>query len=119
MAFPQFTPADLVPLPDAFDLPFDLLWIDGEDLGSRPLMDRKRLVREILPEPPWAMLDANYVEPKGVDSLRLAGERDLEGMVAKLNSGAHGEVWFKIRNPEDSQYGGRRELFEKKRAAGA
>jgi len=37
--------------------------------------------------------------------------------VAKLKYGAYGEGWFKIRNPQYSQYEGRRELFEKKRVA--
>jgi hypothetical protein len=35
-------------------------------------------------------------------------ELDLESIIAKLNKGAYGEGWFKFRNPQDSQYEGRR-----------
>lgn len=52
-----------------------------------------------------------------VELFRLACERDLEGIVANLKRGAYGEGWFKIRNTSYLQYEGRRELFEKKRAA--
>jgi ATP-dependent DNA ligase len=30
---------------------FDLLWLDGSDLGDRPLFERKRLIRKLLPRP--------------------------------------------------------------------
>jgi hypothetical protein len=49
----------------------------------------------------------------------LACEQDLEGIVAKAKQRAYGGKWFKIRNPRYSQYEGRRELFERKQAAGA
>jgi bifunctional non-homologous end joining protein LigD len=88
--------------------------MDGEDLRSRPLIERKRLLREIVPEQPSAMLYADYIERTGVEFFRLACERDLEGIVAKLKHGVYGERWYKIRNPHYSQYEGRRELFEKR-----
>jgi ATP-dependent DNA ligase len=73
-------------------------------------------LRSIVPEQPSAMLYARHFERTGIDFYRLACEQDLEGIVAKLKHGAYGEGWFKIRNPRYSQYEGRRELFEKKRA---
>lgn len=96
---------------------FDLIWFDGEDLRSRPLIERKRLLRSIVPEQPSAMLYADHIERHGVEFFHLACERDLEGIVAKLRLGAYGEGWFKIRNPRYSQYEGRRELFEKRAGA--
>jgi bifunctional non-homologous end joining protein LigD len=92
---------------------FDLLWLDGEDLRSRPLIERKRLLREIVPEQPSVMLYANDIEAHGREFFRLACDQDLEGIVAKLKQGAYGEGWFKIRNPWYSQYEGRRELFDR------
>jgi hypothetical protein len=94
--------------------PRDVLWMDGEDLRSRPLIERKRLLRTIVPEQPSAMLYADHIERTGIEFFRLACERDLEGIVAKFGDGAYGERWFKIRNPHYSQYEGRRELFEKR-----
>ena len=63
------------------------------------------------------MLYARHIERTGIEFYRLACEQDLEGIVAKLKRGTYGEGWFKI--PKYSQYEGRRELFEKKRAMAA
>jgi bifunctional non-homologous end joining protein LigD len=98
---------------------FDLLGLDGQDLRARPLIERKRLLREIVPQQSSALLYASHIDGQGCEFYRLTCEQDLEGIVAKRKHGAYGEGWFKIRNPSYSQYEGRRQLFEKKRAAGA
>ena len=95
---------------------FDLLWLDGEDLRSRPLIERKRLLRSIIPDQPSVLLYADHIERNGIEFFRLTCEQDLEGIVAKLKHGQYGEKWFKIRNPGYSQREGRRELFERKRS---
>src|SRR5271166_2019695 len=91
---------------------FDILWLNGRDLRSRPLLERKRILRSIVPQQPSALLYADHVEQRGIDFFRLVCARDLEGIVAKRKAGAYGDSWFKIRNPVYSQYQGRRELFE-------
>ena len=96
---------------------FDVLWLDGKDLRPLPLIERKRLLRSIVPEQPSVMLYAEHIERDGIEFFRLACEQDLEGIVAKLRHGAYGENWFKIRNPNYSQYEGRRELFESRAGA--
>jgi bifunctional non-homologous end joining protein LigD len=96
---------------------FDLLWLNGEDLRSRPLIERKRRLRSIVPEQPSVILSAEHIERDGIEFFRLACEQDLEGVVAKLKQGAYGEKWFKILNPGYSHYEGRRELFESRRRA--
>jgi len=53
-----------------------------------------------------------------VEFFRLPCQHDLEGVVAKLTHGSYGERWYKIRNPAYSEYEGRHELFEKRRAVG-
>ena|ERR1700737_847594 len=98
---------------------FDLLWLGGEDRRSRPLIERKRLLRPILPEQPSVMLCAEHIERTGMEFFRVGCEQDLEGIVAKAKHGAYGEKWFKIRNPRYSQYEGRRGLFESRRHIGA
>jgi bifunctional non-homologous end joining protein LigD len=94
---------------------FDLLWLDGQDLRTHPLIERKRLLRSIIPEQPSALLFASHIERNGVEFFRSTCEQDLEGIVAKLKYGRYGEGWFKIRNPKYSQREGRRELFERHR----
>ena len=93
-----------------------VLELDGEDLRERPLIERKRLLRRVVPQQPSVILYANHIERDGVEFFRLACERDLEGIVGKLKHGRYGEGWFKIRNANYSQRDGRRELFEKKRS---
>ena len=62
---------------------FDLLWLEGKDLRERPLIERKRMLREIVPQESSCVLYANHIEQNGVEFFRLACERDLEGVVAK------------------------------------
>jgi bifunctional non-homologous end joining protein LigD len=87
---------------------FDVLWLDGKDLRLRPLLERKRILRSIVPETSSSLLYADHVERCGIDFFRLACERDLEGIIAKRKAGPYGDSWFKIRNPVYSQYEGRR-----------
>lgn len=98
---------------------FDLLWLDGEDLRERPLTERKRMLRSIIPEQPSVLLYADHIERDDVEFFRLACERDLEGIVAKLKEGRYGAGWYKVRNPHYFQREGRRELFDRKRGVGA
>ena len=55
---------------------FDVRWLDGEDLRSRPLLER-------MPEQPSVMLYAEHIEGYDVEFFRFACEQDLEGIVAK------------------------------------
>jgi bifunctional non-homologous end joining protein LigD len=103
---------------------FDILWLDGKGLRGRgcPLVERKRILRRVVPTQPAPVLYADHVEGKRTELFRAACEIDLEGIVAKLRNGLYtpGETtWVKIKNPNYSQAEGRHELFERKRAAGA
>jgi bifunctional non-homologous end joining protein LigD len=95
---------------------FDLLALNGVDLRVRSLIERKRMLRSMVPKESSALLYASHIEQNGRDFFRLACDCDLEGIVAKWKHGAYGEGWYKIRNPRYSQYEGRRELFEKRAA---
>ena len=61
---------------------FDLLWLDGKDLRDRPLLERKKLLRKLLPRPSRAVLYVEHVA-SGTDLFRLICDRDMEGIVAK------------------------------------
>jgi len=93
---------------------FDVLWCDGEDLRERPLVERKRVLRSVIPAPSTCLLYADHIERTGVEFFRRVCEQDLEGVVAKLRHGVYGERWYKIRNPQYTQYEGRRELFDRR-----
>ena len=92
---------------------FDCLMHDGRDLRALPLLERKKTLERMVKDHPRILL-AHHFERNGCDLFRLVCERDLEGVVAKRRDGAYGVDWFKIRNPNYSQYEGRRELFEKR-----
>jgi bifunctional non-homologous end joining protein LigD len=61
---------------------FDLLWLDGNDLRARPLLERKTLLRKLLPRPSRSVLYVNHFA-SGTDLFRVICERDMEGALAK------------------------------------
>jgi bifunctional non-homologous end joining protein LigD len=61
---------------------FDLLWQDGRDLRERPLFERKKLLRKLLPRHPKSVLYVEHVAT-GTDLFRVICEQDMEGIVAK------------------------------------
>jgi hypothetical protein len=66
---------------------FDLLSLGGEDLRSRPLVERKRLLRSIEPDQPSVMLYAEHIERTAL-SLRREVVQDPESQI------------FAVRGPE-------------------
>jgi bifunctional non-homologous end joining protein LigD len=69
---------------------FDLLWLDGKDLRNRPLLERKKLLRKLLPRRAQSVLYVEHVE-SGSDLFRVICERDMEGVVAKQASARYTE----------------------------
>ena len=97
---------------------FDVLSVEGEDVTRRPLLERKRRLRRLLPTIDSRLLYLEHLEQRGCDLFRAACERDLEGIVAKWAHGTYGTdgratSWLKIKNPQYSQMRDRHELFER------
>lgn len=94
---------------------FDLLYLDGFDIRSLPLSDRRSLLEKLITE---KVLDdvivSKMVEEKGKDFFENFIERnDLEGMVAKnlhsvYKAGKRSEDWLKIKRniTQDAVIGG-------------
>jgi len=100
-----------------------VLAIDGEDLTGRPLTERKRRLRAIMPIVECRLLYLDSIAERGTDLYRAACQRDLEGIVAKWSRGTYqtdgrGTSWQKIKNPDYSQMAGRHELFDARRDRG-
>ena len=72
---------------------FDILWCDGYDVRTMPLIRRKALLQAVLPKSSVLQF-SDHVEAKGLNLFREMQRRGLEGMVAK---NAHSEYREKIR----------------------
>ena len=97
---------------------FDLLWLDGSDLRDRPLLERKSLLRKLVPRRPKSVLYVEHVAT-GTDLFRVICERDMEGIVAKQASARYtpeATTRVKIKNRQYSQAIGRHDFFGRRRA---
>ncbi len=101
---------------------FDLVWLDGRDLRDVPLLERKRVLRSIIPQRSPHLLYVDHLKSEGERLFELACAGDLEGIVAKHKHSRYrldGDGWIKIKNQRYSQIAGRSEFFDqdKERAA--
>ena len=94
---------------------FDLLWLDGQDLRSLPLIERKQRLHELIKRSRFEqIIYAQHIETQGVTFFDEICRRDLEGIVAKRRRSIYknnGTGWLKIKNPKYSQAVGRHDLF--------
>jgi len=98
---------------------FDLLTVNGRDVRKLSLVDRKKILREIVPTESRCVLFAKHVPRRGRGLFAAVCEQDLEGIVAKLKNapykpGALPLSWIKVKNPDYSRTSDRHELFERR-----
>lgn len=80
---------------------FDILELDGKNLMSTPLIERKKVLEKTLPR--VAHLEyGDFVEGRGIDFFEAAKKRGLEGIMAKeakseYRQGERGDKWLKIK----------------------
>jgi ATP-dependent DNA ligase len=94
-----------------------LLSLNGRDLRHLPLIERKRVLRSLVPKGCLDILYVDYLESDGERLFELTCQRDLEGVVAKHRQGRYTEqngnpAWIKIKNRNYSQIIDRHELFD-------
>jgi bifunctional non-homologous end joining protein LigD len=79
---------------------FDLIYVDGYDLHKVTLEDRKRLLQEIV-IPGDSLRFSDHQAGQGTALFHVAGERGLEGIVAKRRDSFYEErrsrEWLKIK----------------------
>ncbi|MCE5318567.1 MAG: non-homologous end-joining DNA ligase, partial [Parachlamydia sp.] len=81
---------------------FDLLYLDGQDLRDRPLIDRKKMLQQILPEGSRGVVRCSkHVLTKGKSFFADAAKKKLEGMIAKEIQSSYvshrSRAWLKIK----------------------
>lgn len=80
---------------------FDLLFLDGEDVRRLPLLDRKRLLKLLLPRSKFLRY-SDHVKEKGIAAFAKARREGLEGVMGKraaglYYSGKRSREWLKIK----------------------
>ena len=98
---------------------FDLLALNGRDLRRLPLLDRKRLLRRVIPKRRDTVLYSDHVRGRGRDLFAAIAANDLEGIVAKLAAAPYALIdgwspFIKIKHPDYTQARDRHELFDRR-----
>ena len=80
---------------------FDLLWYNGRDIRTMPLLQRRALLKKMLPNNPTLRF-SDAISGKGHTLFKEMQHRGLEGMVAKnanstYKEGVRGTDWLKIK----------------------
>jgi bifunctional non-homologous end joining protein LigD len=87
--------------PAAFLYAFDLLHLNGEDLRSLPLDERRLLLEDLLIYGPETLRFSEHVLEDGPSVAAAACQLGLEGIVAKLRDAPYrsgrSETWLKIK----------------------
>ena len=87
---------------------FDLLELNGKDTTSLPLIDRKELLKQIIPPDDPVIKYSDHIIENGKSFLQVSKERDLEGIMAKkIDSkyypGKRTTDWLKIKNHKTTE----------------
>lgn len=87
---------------DLVYLAFDLLYLNGYDLTATPLIERKRLLRAIIPETDDSIIRySDHIEGRGKQVAQRACELDLEGVICKRADAKYEQrrspTWLKVK----------------------
>ncbi|HZH04885.1 MAG TPA: non-homologous end-joining DNA ligase, partial [Myxococcaceae bacterium] len=80
---------------------FDLLWLEGEDLRTRPLEERRELLESLLAHAPASIQLSERVEGEPDEALETARSRGWEGVIAKVRGSPYragrSREWLKLK----------------------
>src|SRR4051794_25535209 len=98
---------------------FDLLYLNGKDLRTLPLIERKAILNRLIRRKRSRMFYLDHVEGDGPLLFDEVVKMDLEGNVCKRKDSSYkvtdkpSRYWIKVKNSRYSQLEGREELFER------
>jgi bifunctional non-homologous end joining protein LigD len=80
---------------------FDILWLDGKDLTALPVVQRKEILKKVIPESENIRISEMF-ESTGTEFYDIAKQMGLEGIMAKksdslYHSGERTREWLKIK----------------------
>lgn len=81
---------------------FDCLYINGKSIEDKPLTERKKLLKQLLPKSDIIRY-CDHVEERGTDFFKIMQQQGLEGMIAKRADSTYVEDarssnWLKIKH---------------------
>ena len=81
---------------------FDLLSLDGHSLYEQPLIERKKLLKQLIGKNPMIRF-SDHVLANGIDFFNASEQKNLEGIIAKKSDshyypGKRTNEWLKIKN---------------------
>jgi bifunctional non-homologous end joining protein LigD len=81
---------------------FDILWLNGYNLMGLPLIERKSILQQILPEHPMIRY-SDHVVQNGTQFFEAATQQGLEGIIAKAAASPYTPTirtkqWLKIKS---------------------
>lgn len=87
---------------------FDLLSLNGVPTTDLPLVDRKKLLKELLPKNNKVIKYSDHVTGKGEEFFKIAQDKDLEGIMAKkadslYKPGVRTTEWLKIKHHKSQE----------------
>jgi bifunctional non-homologous end joining protein LigD len=87
---------------------FDLLHLDGIDVTEAPLLERKKLLQELLKGSPGHLAFSSHIQGDGESAYKLAGERHFEGIISKRADrayhGGRSEDWKKTKQLASDEF---------------
>lgn len=81
---------------------FDLLFLNGKDLRELPLIERKRLLKDLLEQSSFSKIRySDHIAKQGIAFFRTAENKKLEGIIAKKMDSVYvskrSRDWLKIK----------------------
>jgi bifunctional non-homologous end joining protein LigD len=88
---------------------FDLLFLDGMDLCSRPLIERRKLLAKLLKKAPLNIRFSEELRGTRAELLQAARQFQLEGLIAKrpdslYEPGRRGGAWVKVKLTQQQEF---------------
>lgn len=82
---------------------FDILYLDGKNLESLPLIERKKILKDALAGIRPPIFYSEHIEKSGKEFFLLAAKQKLEGIMAKdemsvYQRGVRSKSWLKIKS---------------------
>jgi len=87
---------------------FDILHLEGHDLTRLPLIERKEILRKIIPDDLTGILYSDHIKGEGVSFYNAAKESGLEGILAKKADSKYeiskrSRNWLKIKTKKTQE----------------